>query len=228
MIPSIPKANGLSFNTPGVSVTAAAGTFLDSLTIADFQFQISDVSTNPVLARRQDFVTESNTTNGYAIVDAAQGSSGDFAAIRVKCTALQAGQSLEITDLDYGTIVGVGASNASNAQLKIPPNTPVTNNPGVFDVVDTGNVTVNDNSSFFDLGFLNCTRAEEGYGRYYILFQNITFNGLVSGSSVGSLTLAIPQFTVTVNESQVDYDVPAGSGMPFIYFSVNKLSLIHI
>jgi hypothetical protein len=223
MIPSIPKANGLSFNMPGVSVTAAAGTFLDSLTIADFQFQISDVSTNPVLARRQDFSTSPNTTNGYAIVDANQGSSGDFAAIRVKCTALQAGQSLEITDLDYGTIVGVGASNPSNAQLKIPTNTPVTNNPGVFDVVDTGNVTVNDNSSFFDLGFLNCTRAEEGYGRYYILFQNITFNGLVSGSSVGSLTLAIPQFTVTVNESQVDYDVPAGSGMPFIYFSVNKL-----
>ena len=223
MIPSIPKANGLSFNTPGVSVTAAAGTFLDSLTIADFQFQISDVSTNPVLARRQDFSTSPNTTNGYAIVDANQGSSGDFAAIRVKCTALQAGQSLEITDLDYGTIVGVGASNASNAQLKIPTNTPVTNNPGVFDVVDTGNVTVNDNSSFFDLGFLNCTRAEEGYGRYYILFQNITFNGLVSGSSVGSLTLAIPQFTVTVNESQVDYDVPAGSGMPFINFSVNSL-----
>jgi hypothetical protein len=56
-----------------------------------------------------------------------------------------------------------------------------------------------------------------------MLFQNITFNGLVSGSSVGSLTLAIPQFTVTVNESQVDYDVPAGSGMPFIIFSVNKL-----
>ena len=90
MIPSIPKANGLSFNTPGVSVTAAAGTFLDSLTIADFQFQISDVSTNPVLARRQDFSTSPNTTNGYAIVDANQGSSGDFAAIRVKCTALQA------------------------------------------------------------------------------------------------------------------------------------------
>ena len=221
MIPSIPKANGLSFNTPGVSV--AAGTFLDSLTIADFQFQISDLESTPVLARRQDFTTQPNTTNGYVIVDAAQISTGDFAAIRVKCTALQAGQSLEITDLDYGTIVGVNASNPSNAQLKIPTNNPVVNNPGVFDVVDTGNVTVNDNSSFFDLGFLNCTRAEEGTGDYFMLFQNITFNGLVSGSSVGSLTLAIPQFTVTVNESQVDYDVPAGSGMPFIKFAVNKL-----
>ena len=190
-----------------------AGSFLDSLTLADFEFQLSDVGSNIVQAR--------DAPINAAIIDAADGSAGDFAMLRVKCTALQAGQSLQITDLDY-TINASNPSGPSNAQMKIPTDEPRTNNPGVFDVIDKGTVNVNDNSSFFELGIFNCSRGSVE-GTYRILITNITFNGTDGGSSVGPVTISIPRYTIPTDVNATDYTIPAGEGIPQIQFIVNDL-----
>lgn len=191
-----------------------AGSFLDSLTLADFQFQLSDVGSNIVQAR----VPGTNA----AIIDAADVSASDFAMLRVKCTALQAGQSLQITDLDYTLTATYGASGPSNVQMKIPTDEPRTNDPGVFDVIDKGTVNVNDNSSFFELGTFNCTRGSD-VAQYVILITNITFSGTDGGSSVGPVTISIPRYTIPTNVDAADYTVPAGEGIPQINFQVNNL-----
>tara|TARA_A100001015_G_C14785688_1_gene630969 strand:- start:150 stop:806 length:657 start_codon:yes stop_codon:yes gene_type:complete len=215
MIPSLPQINKLTFESSGIDTRAASGgSFLDSLTISDFSFQLSDVGSNVVQARTP-------ATNA-AIIDAADTSASDFAMLRVKCTALQAGQSLQITDLDYTLTSTYGASGPNNAQMKIPTDEPRTNNPGVFDVIDKGTVNVNDNSSFFELGTFNCTRGS-GTAQYEILITNITFSGTDGGSSVGPVTISIPRYTIPAFVNAADYTVPAGEGIPQIRFQVNDL-----
>ena len=190
-----------------------AGSFLDDLTISDFSFQLSDVSSNTVQAR--------DAPSNFAIIDAADASASDFAMLRVKCTALQAGQSLQITDLDY-SISSNTPSGPNNVQMKIPTDDTRTNNPGVFDVIDKGTVTVNDNSSFFELGVFNCSRGSDE-GTYSILLTNITFGGTDGGSSVDPVTISIPRYTIPADVNTADYTVPAGGGIPLIKFIVNNL-----
>ena len=190
-----------------------AGSFLDDLTISDFSFQLSDVSSNTVQAR--------DAPSNFALIDAADGSASDFAMLRVKCTALQAGQSLQITDLDY-SISSNTPSGPNNVQMKIPTDDTRTNNPGVFDVIDKGTVTVNDNSSFFELGVFNCTRGGSE-GSYQILISAMTFGGTDGGSSVDPVTISIPRYTVPADVNTADYTVPAAGGIPLINFIVNNL-----
>jgi len=190
-----------------------AGSFLDDLTISDFSFQLSDVSSNTVQAR--------DAPSNFALIDADDQSASDFAMLRVKCTALQAGQSLQITDLDY-SISSNTPSGPNNVQMKIPTDDTRTNNPGVFDVIDKGTVTVNDNSSFFELGVFNCTRGGSE-GSYQILISAMTFGGTDGGSSVDPVTISIPRYTVPADVNTADYTVPAAGGIPLINFIVNNL-----
>ena len=204
---------GFFDSTVNTLLGVEAGSFLDDLTISDFSFQLSDVSSNTVQAR--------DAPSNFAIIDAADASASDFAMLRVKCTALQAGQSLQITDLDY-SISSNTPSGPNNAQMKIPTDDTRTNNPGVFDVIDKGTVTVNDNSSFFELGVFNCSRGSDE-GTYSILLTNITFGGTDGGSSVDPVTISIPRYTIPADVNTADYTVPAGGGIPLIKFIVNNL-----
>jgi len=203
---------GFFDSTVNTLLGVEAGSFLDDLTISDFSFQLSDVGSDSVLAS-----ASTNTVN----VNAAGASASDFAMLRVKCTALQAGQSLQITDLDYSISSSNNPSGPNNAQMKIPTDDTRTNNPGVFDVIDKGTVNVNDNSSFFELGTFNATRGGSE-GIYQILISAMTFGGTDGGSSVDPVTISIPRFTIPSTLTTADYTVP-GDGIPLIKFLVNNL-----